>query len=61
MKFDSENPTDMFEAVDVIECCHQDIQDALFLLKNDKLGIKDFIESVKDSANGILQNLEFVK
>ena len=58
---DSQNPVDIFEAVDVIECCHEDIQGALFLLKNDKIGIKDFVQSVKESAEGILQNIEFVK
>ena len=61
MQFDSENPLNTSEAVDVIECCYDDIHDALFLLKHNQMGIKDFIKEVKESANGILQNLEYVK
>jgi hypothetical protein len=61
MNFDSANPVDISEAVDVIECLHEDMQSALLLLKNNQMGVEDFKSEILECAKGIIQNLEYVK
>jgi len=58
---DSQNPVDISEALDVIECLHEDILIALSVFKNNQMGIEDFRDEIRQSAKGIIQNLQFVK